>query len=74
MTKPIKARRLDIVPEILPYTPLILAVLIGGTIGNIISIRMLKPEHLRRITGLLIIAVAIRLLLKWAELLAAYMA
>ncbi|MEP1230885.1 MAG: sulfite exporter TauE/SafE family protein [Litorimonas sp.] len=69
-----KALELDHLPEILPYTPLIIAVIVGGTIGNIISIRFLKPKYLRRITGMLILAVAIRLVIKWVGLMAIYMA
>jgi len=61
-SKPINA-------DILSYWPLVVAVLIGGTIGNISSIRVLKPEHLRRITGVLILIVAIRLSFKWFSLL-----
>ena len=53
--------------EIIAYWPLILAVLIGGTFGNALSIRMLKANTLRRITGSLILIVAARLLLKWID-------
>lgn len=66
----IKVTQLDIIREVLPYTTLIMAVIIGGTIGNIISIKFLKPNYLRRITGVLILAVAIRLSFKWMELMA----
>ena len=61
----IKVTQLDIIREVATYTPLILAVLIGGTIGNIMSIKLLKPHYLRRITGILILVVAIRLSFKW---------
>ena len=50
--------------EILSYWPLIIAVLIGGTLGNMLSFHMLRPEQLRRITGILILIVAVRLALK----------
>lgn len=70
----IKARNLDIIIQILPYAPLIMIVIIGGTIGNFVSIRFLNSGHLRRITGLLILAVALRLTIKWLGLLAIYMA
>ena len=66
----IKVTQLDIMREVMPYTPLILAVLVGGTIGNIMSIKFLKPHHLRRITGVLILVVAIRLSFKWVGLMA----
>ena len=65
---------LELMPEIIPYTPFIMAVLIGGTIGNVMSIKFLKPSTLRRITGLLILAVAIRLTIKWLGLMAIHMA
>lgn len=64
----VKASQRDILPEILPYAPLIFAVIIGGTLGNVLSLKILTPKHLRRITGLLILAVAIRLLIKWVGL------
>ncbi|MEP6343617.1 MAG: sulfite exporter TauE/SafE family protein [Maricaulaceae bacterium] len=66
----IKVSAFEFVPEIISYVPLIIAVLIGGTIGNVMSIRFLKSSILRRITGLLILAVAIRLLIKWVGLVA----
>lgn len=53
---------------ILPYWPLVLAVLIGGTLGNVVSFRFLKQIHLRRITGVLILVVAVRLFMKWMAL------
>ena len=70
----IKVNHLELMPEIIPYTPFIMAVLIGGTIGNVMSIKFLKPSTLRRITGLLILAVAIRLTIKWLGLMAIHMA
>ena len=66
----IKVSERNLTSEILPYTPLIMAVLIGGTIGNSVSIKFLKPNVLRRITGLLILIVAIRLSFKWLGLMA----
>ena len=70
----IKVNHLELMPEIIPYTPFIMAVLIGGTIGNVMSIKFLKPSTLRRITGLLILAVAIRLTIKWLGLMTIHMA
>ena len=61
-----KSSSLDHMPDLISYWPLILAVLIGGTWGNMMSIQFLRPEQLRRITGVLILIVAVRLLLKWA--------
>jgi len=54
--------------EILQYWPLILAVFMGGTIGNMLSIKRLKVDYLRRVTGVLILIVAIRLLFKWVDM------
>ena len=70
----IKVSKLDLVPDIIPYIPLIIAVLVGGTIGNVASIKLLQPSTLYRITGLLIFAVAIRLTIKWLKLMTIYMA
>lgn len=64
----IKVSHSDLASEIFPYAPLILAVLIGGSLGNMLSIKLLKPLYLRRITGALILAVAIRLVFKWVGL------
>ena len=66
----IKVSERNLTSEILPYTPLVFAVLIGGTIGNSVSIKFLKPNVLRRITGLLTLIVAIRLSFKWLGLMA----
>lgn len=44
------------------YWPLALAVLIGGQIGSIASLRILSPALLRRMTALLILYVAVQLL------------
>lgn len=63
-----KAHALNLVSDVVPYWPLIIAVVIGGTAGNMLSLRRFKQRHLRRITGLLILVVAIRLCLKWIGL------
>ena len=63
-----KTADLNLNSDILSYWPLILAVLFGGTIGNMLSLRLLTPKLLRRITGILILIVAIRLLIKWMTL------
>ena len=65
-----KVSALNLAPEIFPYTGLIVAVLIGGTVGNVMSIKFLKPCTLRRITGILILAVTIRLTIIWLGLIA----
>ena len=58
----------NITAQILPYWPLILAVIIGGQFGNRFSLRFLSAQSLRRLTGGLILIVALRLFWKWAHL------
>ncbi|HEV2568066.1 sulfite exporter TauE/SafE family protein [Sphingomonas sp.] len=48
----------------LAYWPLALAVLVGGQIGSRIGVELLPAAWLRRLTGLLILYVAVRLLLQ----------
>lgn len=55
--------------DMMSYWPLILAVLIGGTLGNKLSLSFFKPKHLRRLTAILILGVAIRLIIKWVAML-----
>ncbi|RVT40842.1 sulfite exporter TauE/SafE family protein [Sphingobium algorifonticola] len=52
--------------ELLSYWPLGLAVLIGGQLGSIIGIRLLPASLVRRVTAVLILYVAVRMLAKWA--------
>lgn len=47
------------------YWPLIPAVLIGGFIGNSIGLKQLSPYRIRRLTGVVILIVAIRLAYDW---------
>jgi uncharacterized protein len=51
----------NLLPEIWPYWPLALAVLIGGQIGSFIGIRLLSPILVRRVTAILILYVAAQL-------------
>lgn len=46
------------------YWPLALAVLAGGQVGSRIGVQLLPPAWLRRVTGLLILYVAARLLIQ----------
>lgn len=57
-----KAGTFDLVSETAPYLLLLPAVMLGGWIGNRISLRHLKGSHLRKGTALLILFVALRLL------------
>jgi uncharacterized membrane protein YfcA len=52
--------------ELLSYWPLGLAVLIGGQIGSHVGIKLLPASLVRRVTAVLILYVAVRLLGKWA--------
>ncbi len=55
----------DIQSDLLPYLPLLLSVIIGGWIGNRLSLNWLSPNMLRRLTGVLVLAVSIRLAIRW---------
>ena len=55
-------------PDVLDYWPLVLAVFLGGTLGNRLSIGWLKPQNLRRLTGVLVTLVALRLAWRWIAL------
>lgn len=48
--------------------PLYLAVLLGGQAGSRLGSRMLSERTIRRLTGVLVLYVALRLLLRWREL------
>ena len=48
--------------------PLFLAVLVGGQIGSRLGSRILPEKWVQRLTGLLILYVAVRLLLKWTTM------
>jgi len=54
--------------EAINYWPLLLAVLIGGFIGNYFGIFKLSQAVVKRLTGALILIVAIRLAVRWASL------
>ncbi len=51
--------------EVITYWPLAVAVLIGGQIGSRLAIGRLSPGLIRRLTALLILYVAMRLLWQW---------
>lgn len=48
--------------------PLYLAVVVGGQAGSRLGARMLTEQTIRRLTGVLVLYVALRLLLRWREL------
>jgi hypothetical protein len=48
--------------------PLYLAVVVGGQAGSRLGARMLSEQTIRRLTGVLVLYVALRLLLRWREL------
>jgi len=52
----------------LSYWPLFLAVLIGGQIGSRIGARVLPEPWIKRLTGLLVVYVGAKLLLRWVEI------
>jgi len=54
----------NILFELLDYWPLILAVFIGGQLGNFLNLKIISSRILALITSLLVIFVAIRLCLK----------
>lgn len=51
--------------EVLSYWPLLLAVFIGGQIGNYLGVFRISEIWLRRLTGALILIVALRLFWRW---------
>ena len=63
-----KAGQGFVINDVLSYWPLVAAVIVGGTIGNRLGLKFFTETLLRRVTGVLIVAVAIRLCLKWLGL------
>jgi uncharacterized membrane protein YfcA len=57
-------QKLDSFLQLQPYFYLFLAVFLGGQIGNILNIKILKPHILAILTSILVIFVAINLSLK----------
>ena len=54
----------EVFNQILNYWPLLLAVLIGGQIGNFINIKILSTRILALITSALVLFVATRMFFK----------
>jgi len=65
-----KLNNLSLAGDALAFWPLLPAVFIGGFIGNHLGVFKLPELWLKRITGVLILAVALRLSLKWLILIA----
>jgi len=59
---------LNLTDLILPYWPLFPAVLIGGQIGSFMASKGLKQNWIKRLTAMLILYVALRLLWSWARI------
>jgi len=55
----------DMILDAAIYWPLIPAVLVGGFIGNSIGLNRLSANWVQRLTGMLILIVAIRLMVDW---------
>jgi len=58
----------EISTYIWPFWPLILAVIIGGLLGNYLGLKVFSQTILRRLTGILVLAVALRLSYRWVDL------
>ena len=56
----------------MPYWPLLPAVFIGGQIGSWLAAQRLNPAYLKRLTAVLILYVAVRLIVRWANLMGAF--
>ena len=63
-----KLQDADILSLALPYWPLFPAVLVGGQIGSWLAAQGLRANWIKRLTAILILYVACRLLLRWASL------
>ena len=60
----------DIAGDALAYWPLALAVLLGGQIGSRLGALRMPEKLIKRLTAVLMIYVAVRLLLRWRHLVA----
>lgn len=64
----IKLDSLSKLGDVVTYWPLIPAVIIGGLIGNYMGVTRFSDTHLKRLTGALILLVALRLAWRWFHL------
>ena len=60
-----KLQDMSILPLVVPYWPMLIAVLFGGQIGSWFATKGLQPVIMKRLTALLILYVAARLLYRW---------
>lgn len=60
-----KLADMSVLSEAMDYWPVIPAVLIGGFIGNYLGVFKLSEVWLKRLTGILILSVAVRLAFRW---------
>ncbi len=58
----------DLLSLTVPYWPLLVAVFLGGQIGSWMASKRLDPVFLKRLTALLILYVAARLIFNWLGL------
>ncbi|WP_340692902.1 sulfite exporter TauE/SafE family protein [Hyphomonas sp.] len=63
-----KLQDTDVLSLVLPYWPLLPAVLVGGQIGSWFAAQGLQPKWIKRLTAVLILYVACRLILRWVSL------
>jgi uncharacterized protein len=61
----VKGQGTAMVATVAAHWPLLIAVLVGGTIGSHVAVRLAEPVLLRRLTALLVGFVAVRLLTGW---------
>ena len=64
----LKLNELGLTQSFLGYWPLAIAVLIGGNIGSFTGMNLFSDSWLRRLTALLILIVAIRLIFRYVSL------
>lgn len=63
-----KLENTDLIPDLINYWPLLPAVLLGGQIGSFFAAGPLPAAWMKRLTAVLIIYVAGRLLLRWSTM------
>ena len=63
-----KLQDTEVLALVLPYWPLLPAVLVGGQIGSWFAAQGLQANWIKRLTAVLILYVACRLILRWVSL------
>lgn len=66
----IKFGNSEIISQVMPYSGLLLAVLIGGQIGSYLGATRLNVKIIRNMTAVLVLYVALRLIWRWWEMMA----